>query len=757
MPRSTPFEMKEAEADGSLENKTRPGVRKVERAKSVARIDDAKESEGMKTLLSDKKLPEEIKQKIKEIELGSFDSLVLSDWFDESLLGKKKVAFYEGYSANNSRTELKSKKKISGSILLFAVCIAITVNKEFSFSHDLLQNEIDPQDICVTFDDVKGVTEAKEELLEVIQYLKEPQKFFTIGGKLPKGVMLVGPPGTGKTLLAQAVAGEAGVPFFHVSGSEFDEVFVGQGAKRIRKLFSAAKKKAPCVIFIDEMDSVGAKRVDTGLHPYANQTINQLLSEMDGFKKNEGVIVLAATNRVDALDKALRRPGRFDVEVHVSYPNLADRTEILELYLKKIKTAPDVSPDELAQHTIGFSGAHLENMVNQAALKASTDGAFAVTMEYLNNAKDRITMGVEKKHKIPDEEANRITAYHEGGHALVAYFTKHAPPVHKVTIMPRGASLGHTSFTPDKDHHNPSKAELMGMLDAMMGGRAAEELVFGADYVTLGTVYVTPIILSSISHHSLLFVFLLPFSRALRRPGRFDVEVHVSYPNLADRTEILELYLKKIKTAPDVSPDELAQHTIGFSGAHLENMVNQAALKASTDGAFAVTMEYLNNAKDRITMGVEKKHKIPDEEANRITAYHEGGHALVAYFTKHAPPVHKVTIMPRGASLGHTSFTPDKDHHNPSKAELMGMLDAMMGGRAAEELVFGADYVTLGTVYVTPIILSSASDDLKKATTLVTQMVKELGMSEKVGLRTFLNDSETTFWQRIRPSNCRSN
>ena len=343
-----------------------------------------------------------------------------------------------------------------------------------------------PEDIDVTFDDVKGIEEAKQELQEIVEFLKDPDKFSVLGGKLPKGVLLVGPPGTGKTLLARAVAGEAGVPFFHAAGPEFDEILVGQGARRVRDLFSTAKLKAPCVVFIDEIDSVGAKRSNSVLHPYANQTINQLLTEMDGFRQNEGVIVLGATNRRDDLDKALLRPGRFDVEVQVPVPDFHGRKEILELYLSKVKYSDDVDVDVLSRGTTGFTGADIENMVNQAALRAAIDGQPSVNMKYMENSRDKVLMGPERKSRIPDEEANIITAYHEGGHALVAHFTRDAAPLHKVTIVPRGPSLGHTAYLPDKERFYTTKSQMMAQLDTAMGGRAAEELIFGTEKITTG-------------------------------------------------------------------------------------------------------------------------------------------------------------------------------------------------------------------------------------------------------------------------------
>ncbi|KRY77249.1 ATP-dependent zinc metalloprotease YME1 -like protein, partial [Trichinella pseudospiralis] len=346
--------------------------------------------------------------------------------------------------------------------------------------------EIAPEDILVDFSDVKGIDEAKDELMQVVDFLKEPNKYLELGGRLPKGVLLVGPPGIGKTLLARAIAGEAGVNFFNTSGSEFEEMFVGLGAKRVRDLFAAAREKAPCVVFIDEIDSVGTRRTDQSIVSYPNQTLNQLLSEMDGFQPSEGVIVLAATNRHEDLDPALLRPGRFDLELHLSLPDVRGRTDIFKLYLSKIKADANVDAELLARGTVGFSGADIENMVNQAALKSASDGQKSVTMEYLEMAKDLILMGPPRKNYIPDEKDNLVTAYHEAGHALVSYFTKHATPVHRITILPRGSSLGLTTFLPEKDQHVHSKMELLAMIDVSMGGRVAEELIWGADMVSSG-------------------------------------------------------------------------------------------------------------------------------------------------------------------------------------------------------------------------------------------------------------------------------
>lgn len=428
---------------------------------------EAEQNERLKALLSDENLTLEEQQRLR-------------------------VAFAEGYLACDPKARTSTKLRVFnifrdllGIILILAILFSFMGGP---FRRVLIgtTNEVMPEDIDVTFDDVKGVDEAKQELQEIVEFLRNPEKFSSLGGKLPKGVLLVGPPGTGKTLLARAVAGEANVPFFHAAGPEFDEILVGQGARRVRDLFSTAKMRAPCVVFIDEIDSVGAKRTNSVLHPYANQTINQLLTEMDGFRQNEGVIVLGATNRRDDLDKALLRPGRFDVEVQVPVPDLAGRKEILQLYLGKVKLAPDVSLDVLARGTTGFTGADLENVVNQAALRAAIDAAPAVSMRYLENARDKVLMGPERKSRIPDEEANLITAYHEGGHALVAHYSKEAHPLHKVTIIPRGPSLGHTAYIPEKEHYHVTKAQMMATMDTLMGGRAAEELVFGTEKITSG-------------------------------------------------------------------------------------------------------------------------------------------------------------------------------------------------------------------------------------------------------------------------------
>jgi cell division protease FtsH len=332
----------------------------------------------------------------------------------------------------------------------------------------------------ITFADVAGVDEAKQEVVEIIEFLKDPQKFQKLGGRIPKGVLIVGPPGTGKTLLAKAIAGEAGVPFFSISGSDFVEMFVGVGASRVRDLFEQGKKHAPCIIFIDEIDAVGRLR-GAGLgggHDEREQTLNQLLVEMDGFDTTEGVILIAATNRPDVLDPALLRPGRFDRQVVVNRPDVRGRAEILNVHTKKVPISSDVDMEQIARGTPGFSGADLENLVNEAALWAARLDKKSVDQIDFENAKDKVLMGVERKSMVLSEEEKRTTAFHEAGHALMAILLPGTDPVHKVTIIPRGRALGMTMQLPIDDRHSYSKEFLYNTLSILFGGRVAEELIF---------------------------------------------------------------------------------------------------------------------------------------------------------------------------------------------------------------------------------------------------------------------------------------
>ena len=340
----------------------------------------------------------------------------------------------------------------------------------------------------ITFEDVAGVEEAKQEVEEVVEFLRDPQKFQKLGGKIPKGVLLVGPPGTGKTLLARAIAGEANVPFFTISGSDFVEMFVGVGASRVRDMFEQGKKNAPCIIFVDELDAVGRHR-GAGLgggNDEREQTLNQLLVEMDGFESTEGVILIAATNRPDVLDPALLRPGRFDRQVVVPNPDIVGREKILKVHMRKVPLAPDVEARVIARGTPGFSGADLANLVNEAALLAARKGRRMVTMTEFEEAKDKVMMGAERRSMVMSEDEKRNTAYHEAGHALVGLHVDGCDPLHKVTIIPRGRALGVTMSLPERDRYSYSMYELKARISMMFGGRIAEELIFGKDKVTTG-------------------------------------------------------------------------------------------------------------------------------------------------------------------------------------------------------------------------------------------------------------------------------
>lgn len=345
-----------------------------------------------------------------------------------------------------------------------------------------------PDQVKITFADVAGVEEAKEEVGELVDFLKDPSKFTRLGGHIPRGVLMVGSPGTGKTLLAKAIAGEAGVPFFTISGSDFVEMFVGVGASRVRDMFEQAKKHAPCIIFIDEIDAVGRHR-GAGLgggHDEREQTLNQLLVEMDGFEGSEGVIVIAATNRPDVLDPALLRPGRFDRQVVVPLPDVRGREQIIKVHMRQVPLAGDVKPSVLARATPGFSGADLANLVNEAALFAARGNKKLVDMNDFEKAKDKIMMGAERKSMVMSEKEKKLTAYHEAGHAIVGLSVPEHDPVYKVSIIPRGRALGVTMFLPEEDRHSYTKQRLMSQIDSLFGGRIAEEQIFGDNAVTTG-------------------------------------------------------------------------------------------------------------------------------------------------------------------------------------------------------------------------------------------------------------------------------
>lgn len=342
--------------------------------------------------------------------------------------------------------------------------------------------------VKVTLDDVAGADEAKEEVGEIVDFLRDPGKYQNLGGNIPRGVLMVGPPGTGKTLLAKAIAGEAKVPFFSISGSDFVEMFVGVGASRVRDMFEQAKAHAPCIIFIDEIDAVGRSRGAGmgGGNDEREQTLNQMLVEMDGFEGNEGVIVIAATNRADVLDPALLRPGRFDRQVTVGLPDVRGREQILKVHMRKVPLSDDVKPALIARGTPGFSGADLANLVNEAALFAARGNERLVTQSHFEKAKDKILMGVERKSMVMSEEEKKLTAYHEAGHAIVGYLVPEHDPVYKVSIMPRGRALGVTMYLPEEDSYSYSKRKLESQLSSLYGGRIAEEMIFGSEAVTTG-------------------------------------------------------------------------------------------------------------------------------------------------------------------------------------------------------------------------------------------------------------------------------
>ncbi|KAI9262064.1 peptidase family M41-domain-containing protein [Sporodiniella umbellata] len=377
-----------------------------------------------------------------------------------------------------------------GVTLTYAFCILTILSLALENSGLLKpvhnQTEYEPVlESTVRFEDVQGVDEAKQELEEIVEFLKNPQRFTELGGKLPKGVLLTGPPGTGKTMLARAVAGEANVPFFFMSGSEFDEMYVGVGARRVRELFAAARAKAPSIVFIDEIDAIGSKRNPKD-QSYMKQTLNQLLVDLDGFSQTEGVIFIAATNFPELLDKALVRPGRFDRLVNVPLPDVRGRIEILKHHMKNIQVAKEVDISVIARGTPGFSGADLANLINIAAIQASRESSKEVNLRHLEYSKDKIIMGAERKSAIITDESKKLTAYHEGGHALVAYYTPGAMPLHKATIMPRGSALGMTVQLPEMDKDSFTKKEFIAQIDVCMGGRVAEQLIFGDENVTSG-------------------------------------------------------------------------------------------------------------------------------------------------------------------------------------------------------------------------------------------------------------------------------
>jgi cell division protease FtsH len=454
----------------------------------------------------------------------------------------------------------------------------------------------------VRFDDVAGCDEAKAELVEIIQFLKEPQHFQRLGGRLPKGILLVGPPGTGKTLLARAVAGEAGRPFFSISGSDFVELFVGVGAARVRDLFQQGKANAPCIIFIDELDAVGRQRA-TGLgvaHDEREQTLNQLLVELDGFDPNEGVILLSATNRPDVLDPALLRPGRFDRQVVVDLPDVRGREQILAVHTRKIPLAPDVDLAVIARGTPGMSGADLANMANEAALLAAREEKAFVDMSDLEGAKDKVMLGVERKSMVLSPEERRLSAYHEAGHALLSVVIPGLDPIHKVTIVPRGRALGITFSLPEEDRHNHTKEYILGRLTVAYGGRVAEELIFGADRVTTGAAQ----------------DFAQATELARRMVTEFGMSERVGPLAVGDRTHMTFLG-RDIMQRQDVSQrtadmvDEEVQRIVGESYARATGLIRSNLPKLHVLAKALLERETLNRADVEALIGARPEAPAP--------------------------------------------------------------------------------------------------------------------------------------------------
>ena len=408
--------------------------------------------------------------------------------------------------------------------------------------------------VKVTFADVAGVDEAKEEVQEIVEFLRDPARFGAVGGRIPKGVLLVGPPGTGKTLLARSIAGEAGVPFLFASGSDFVEMFAGVGAARVRKLFKEARRHPACIVFIDELDAVGRARGSQSLsHEEREQTLNQLLVEMDGFAPNQGIVVIAATNRPDILDKALLRPGRFDRQVVVGNPDLKGREQILRIHARKVPLGPDVDLRAVARGTPGFSGADLANLVNEAALIAAREGRTVVGNRDFDMARDKVLMGVERRSLVMTEEERKTTAYHEAGHAVVAALLPNADPIHKVTIIPRGRALGVTMQLPEFDRHTHSKAYLEGQLAILMGGRVAEELFTGRITSGAGNDIERA---TEIARRMVCEFGMSSFGPiAFRRPGPWDDDRGVGYSEATARRvdeEIRDLVMKGYETARQI-------------------------------------------------------------------------------------------------------------------------------------------------------------------------------------------------------------
>ena len=595
----------------------------------------------------------------------------------------------------------------------------------------------------VTFNDVAGVEEAKEEVEEIVEFLKDPKKFSRLGGKIPKGALLIGPPGTGKTLLAKAIAGEANVPFFSISGSDFVEMFVGVGASRVRDMFEQGKKHSPCIIFIDEIDAVGRSR-GAGLgggNDEREQTLNQLLVEMDGFDTNEGIILIAATNRPDVLDPALLRPGRFDRQVVVGNPDIIGREAILKVHVKKISTGPDVKLRTIARGTPGFSGADLANLINESALLAARKNKRVVTMSDIEEAKDKVMMGAERRSMVMSEDEKKLTAYHEGGHAIVALNEKASDPIHKATIIPRGRALGMVMRLPERDQLSVTREKMHSDIAVAMGGRIAEEIIFGHDKVTSGAS--SDIDMVTKMAKNMVTKYGMSTELGTIAYGENEEEVFLGrsvtkQQNMSEETaKKIDIEVKKISTGPDVKLRTIARGTPGFSGADLANLINESALLAARKNKRVVTMSDIEEAKDKVMMGAERRSMVMSEDEKKLTAYHEGGHAIVALNEKASDPIHKATIIPRGRALGMVMRLPERDQLSVTREKMHSDIAVAMGGRIAEEIIFGHDKVTSG-----------ASSDIDMVTKMAKNMVTKYGMSKELGTIAYGENEEEVFLGR---------
>ena len=531
----------------------------------------------------------------------------------------------------------------------------------------------------VTFGDVAGCDEAKEEVSEVVEFLKDPKKFTKMGGRIPKGILMVGPPGTGKTLLAKAVAGEADVPFFSISGSDFVEMFVGVGASRVRDMFEQGRKSAPCLIFIDEIDAVGRQR-GAGLgggNDEREQTLNSLLVEMDGFDTTEGVIIIAATNRPDVLDSALLRPGRFDRQIYVDLPDMIGREQILRVHARKLTLGDNVDLGVIARGTPGLSGAELANLLNEAALLAKAIAGEADVPFFSISGSDFVEMFV-------GVGASRVRDMFEQGrkNAPCLIFIDEIDAVGRQ----RGAGLG---------GGNDEREQTLNSLLVEMDGFDTQEGV---------------IIIAATNRPDVL-------DSALLRPGRFDRQVYIDLPDIIGREQILRVHARKISLSENVELGIIARGTPGLSGAELANLLNESALLAARRGKKKVEMTDIDEARDKVLWGRERR-RVMDDNEKRLVAWHEAGHAIVqAVLDDGTVPVHKVTIIPRGQSLGSTTYLPTKDILTQPKKKLLNQIAMAMGGRIAEELVTG-DFS------------NGVYGDLKQATRIARAMVCDYGMSE---------------------------